>query len=200
MTRPWTVALSLLAVAALGLAPDVAEARQKFPPNRFRTDGSYFHLKPGVLAFNVENTGQLGYQWGLGGGAYWSTRSGFAAAVGGDVEHWFVLKDIGDFHLLTIGPEVRLGYSRPRWFLYGMFGATFNAYIVDNALFGQGDTGVGVGFPFGIGFWGLVARRFYMGTELGPDVDLYFYTSVFGSTEVTTIIPFQWKVMLGWRL
>ncbi len=196
MTRPWTLALALLVGAgALLLATD-AEARKR--PNKFRRDGSYFHLKPGALAVDVDNTDLLGYQYGLGGGGFWSHRSGFAWAVGVDFEHWMHLTDFGDLHLLSLGPELRLGGSGNRWFAYGMFGTNLNIHIGDN-LFILGDRAdVGLGFPFAAGIQGLVTESFYIGTELGPDVNVIFYDTVFG-TETDVFVALNWKILLGWR-
>lgn len=157
------------------------------------------YLTPGVLAVNLEN-GSLGYQYGFGGGRLWTHRSGFTFAVGGGFEHWLRVSELSKAHVIGIGAELRLGASREKWFAYGMTGVFLNIYNVKNSMaVTPQSTKAHLGFPIVAGFWWFLLPGFFIGTELGPDLDIRPVTDVFGETTRQLLIPFQWKVLLGGR-
>ena len=199
--RSLTLAATLGAGLATYLVADTALAERG--PNRFRS--TYFHLQPGIIEVGLDVDGLarptdwLGFRYGLGVGGYFANSKGFIFTVGGQFEHWLYLTNTSGLHMFRLGPEFRIGGGGRRWFLYGLLGfngalllGTYNAFG-----FRESDLDPGLDFPFGIGFQGLIIGGFYMGTELGPNVDIIFNDEF--SNDVNTVVSLTWRGILGWR-
>ncbi len=161
----------------------------------------YMYFSPGILAVDLED-GSLGYQYSFGGGPLWTRPNGFTFAVGGGFEHWLRLNEMSKAHVIGLGGELRVGASRGKWFAYGMTGVFLDIYNnkTTNAVGLQSqETRVGVGFPISAGFWWYFTRGFFVGSELGPDLDIRPSTDIAGMKTRELAIPFQWKVLLGGR-
>ncbi|MCB9748799.1 MAG: hypothetical protein H6713_02205 [Myxococcales bacterium] len=163
---------------------------------------SYMYVAPGLFAINVEIPSWVGFQYGFGGGRLWRHGGGFTLGVGGAFEHWLRVGDDYKAHVFGVGGELRLGASAEKWFAYGMTGVFLNVYntkMTGIVLGERAGTKVGGGFPIVGGFWWRFTPGFFVGGELGPDLDLRPRTDLLTVTTTELMVAFQVKLLIGGR-
>lgn len=136
-----TILAALLLVLTAATEPPSAEVADPFrpPDTGMRLPGAYLHVAPGVIAVDVRACNYHGYAWGLSGGRFIPRRKHLAIAVGGFAEHIMLAVftlHADRFHLLHVGPELRVGASNPRVFGYGLARLGVNLSLGDRNFAG----------------------------------------------------------------
>ncbi|MCY1064576.1 hypothetical protein OV090_07375 [Nannocystis sp. RBIL2] len=157
----------------------------------FRRAGTYLHVAPGILSFNVLDPRYRQYAWGIGGGRSISRGRRFAAQLGGFFEHLAGPRDPA-VDLLRFGGEFRIGASNERVFGYGLVRTGLDLAVIPRDMFDQPGRRAALFFllSLGAGVQGALGprKRFLLGVE--PALDF---------TWPGVLILCRTRAFLGWR-
>jgi hypothetical protein len=158
----------------------------------FRRRGTYLHVAPGILAFNVLDPRFRFYAWGVSGGRSVARGRRFAAQLGGFFEHLAGPRDPA-VDLVRFGGEFRVGASNERVFGYALARPGLDIAVIPRDVY---DPAPGRRAPLfflltlGAGVQGALGprRRLLLGFE--PSFDF---------TWPGVLILFRTRAFVGWR-
>ncbi len=173
----------------------------------FAKEGTLIWLGPAgltLLSFDRANFLPM-YHWSFGLGGFRTWKSGFAGALALGADHTPIAWGKAG-HLFHIEPQIRLGYARPRWFVYGLLSPGLAILNLDFSVFGVSGSGskltiMGFSGRGGVGVMGLVWKGLMLGVDFVGGVDLLRREEMpnVSTYETVTIpiYPLQFRMLVG---
>jgi len=164
--------------------------------------GGYLNVSPGLVQIPL-NDGNVGYQWGLGGGYMLRTDGLFAIGLGANFEHGIGDLGIEQPYVRPIDHQLRAQFemtpgvllANDRVFLHAVVGVGYAALLQRWERADTIDTDVfhGVAFSPGVGISFRVFANMSVGAQVGANLQWFELRNTAFTAHNMDV-----KVLLGW--